>query len=220
MLGEGLLLAAKKHRKPPPLPPHVLERRAAAAAADALHTPPRGRALPIASGASAAAAAARPPLDARASPLEPPPVIGTSPGGLPITAPVHRRPPPLPTGGAANAALHSRQHTRAAAGGGRGAGGGAAPGGAAQGAGRVAGGGRGAVQGLRLRKPGEAHAGGWDDSDLDLEVILPGGPQPGGHSPPLAAMAWRGQHGNSRGNSPLGSPTSSSIHSSEGAVPP
>ena len=85
-----LLVAARKHRKPPPLPAHIVERRAATARA------------------AAAAAASR---EAGWEPPEAPVVCGATPDGVPLTTPIHRRPPPLPTGGAVRAALHSRQHT-------------------------------------------------------------------------------------------------------------
>ena len=81
------LLVARKHRRPPPLA-HIVERRAAAARA------------------AARAASKERKLGAAGAPV----VCGATPDGVPLTTPIHRRPPPLPTGGAVRAALHSRQH--------------------------------------------------------------------------------------------------------------
>ena len=214
VLGEKLLVAAKKHRKPPPLPPQILEQQQRSAAAFSAARP--------CSAAAAASSAASGSGGATPMALSAASVLGTNASGMPLTMPVHRRPPPLPTGGAVSVALHSRQHARGAAGGGAAVPAAAAPAAAA----REAGGGLAAVQALKLRGPTDAHSGGWDEVDVGVEEeLLTLSPQYGAPRAPqalnLPAAAWAGRHSASRCDySPLGSPTNSSVHSSECAAPP
>ena len=224
VLGEKLLVAAKKHRKPPPLPPHILEqqqhRSAAAAAAAASYSgvPCCSSAATTYSSAASGSGAAAAASASSACAAFTPSVFGKTPSGTPLTMPVHRRPPPLPTGGAVSAALHSRQHARGAAGGA------ATLPAATPAAAREAGGGLAAVQALKLRGPTDAHSGGWDEAEVGVEeelLTLP--PQYGARAPQahnLPAAAWAGRHSANRCDSRTGSPTNSSVHSSECAAPP
>ena len=177
----SLLQGAKKHRKPPPLPAHVREqleqeRRAKQAAS------PRASSAPATRAAKGGA-------DKGRQPLAPVLLTGSSTAdGTPLTTPLHRRPPPLPTGGAISAALHSRQHTRS------GSAARARKGGAARAAG-------GAAPARELRTHVEAEGGA--EEDVEELVTLEGAARTaGGGVAGGGAMAWRA-------DSPLHSPASS-----------